>query len=159
MKFGEGNNQNNNLVLFVVTLVFLTSFIFLGMSKSAPEPVTSGQIRLGEALFNLEIADSDAERVRGLSYRERLPEDNALLFVFDNEERHGIWMKDMYFSIDIVWLDKDKRVIHTEENISPETFPKVFKPASSSLYVIELNSGTVKEKNIKVGDLVEFSIL
>lgn len=159
MKFGEGNNQNSNLVLFVVTLVFLASFIFLGMSKRAPESVSFGQIKLGEAIFNLEIADSLSERARGLSYREELPEENVLLFIFENEERHGIWMKDMYFAIDIVWLDKNKRIIHIEKNISPKTFPKVFRPTSNSSYVVETNSGIVEKNNIKIGDLVEFSIL
>lgn len=111
---------------------------------------------IGETIFNLEIADSNEKRIKGLSYRYNLPKDSVLLFVFEKEDFHGIWMKNMYFPIDIVWLDKNKQVVHIEENIYPNTFPKVFMPTQKSLYVLEFNQGVIKEKNIKIGNSVKF---
>ncbi len=156
--------QKTNSLIFIATLFSLIIIIILGINNPSQittnsntvEKTSSAQIFVGNKAFNLEVADSNEERIRGLSYRSSLEESSALLFVFDSEERHGIWMKDMFFSIDIVWLDKDKKIIHIEKNISPETFPKVFRPKSDSLYVIELSAGSADKSNIKIGDIIKF---
>lgn len=156
--------QKTNSLIFIATLFSLIIIIILGINNPSQittnsntvEKTSSAQIFVGNKAFNLEVADSNEERIRGLSYRSSLEEGSALLFVFDSEERHGIWMKDMFFSIDIVWLDKDKKIIHIEKNISPETFPKVFRPKSDSLYVIELSAGSADKSNIKIGDIIKF---
>jgi uncharacterized membrane protein (UPF0127 family) len=81
-----------------------------------------------------------------------------MLFIFEKEAKHGIWMPDMYFSIDIVWLDKNKKVVSTASSVTPETYPKVFVPNDNALYVLELKDGTVENKKIKVGDYIGFNI-
>jgi len=65
-----------------------------------------------------------------------------MLFVFENPGIHGIWMKDMKFPIDIIWLDKDMSVISKELNVSPDTYPQVFYPSREAYYVLEVKAGT-----------------
>ncbi len=113
-------------------------------------------IKIGEVIFNMELADTDAERIKGLSGRQSLPQDTALVFQFEKEERQGFWMKDMYFPIDMVWVDQNKKIVHIESEVSPNTFPKVFNPEEKALYVIELNSGEVLQNKIKIGDFINF---
>jgi uncharacterized protein len=65
--------------------------------------------------------------------------------VFDREGYQGFWMKEMNFPIDIVWLNKDKKIVHIEHNVSPDTYPKIFNPNNEfnnekSLYVLETNA-------------------
>ena len=148
--------QKNNLILFVGTILFLLTIIFLNLSKPVSQPIDHNKIKIKETSFNLEVADTDLERMKGLSSRTSLEAKNVLLFVFEKEERHGIWMKDMYFPIDIAWIDKDKKIIHIEKEVSPNTFPKVFRPEEVAMYVIELNSGLIDLNKIKIGDSVEF---
>ncbi|MEZ4200325.1 MAG: DUF192 domain-containing protein [Candidatus Paceibacterota bacterium] len=73
---------------------------------------------------------------------------------FDELDYHGIWMKDMLFPIDIIWIDNDLTVIHIEENVTPETYPAVFRPTEPARFVLEVNAHFVDQFQIKVGDPV-----
>ena len=101
--------------------------------------------------FRFEIADSEAERVQGLSGRSDVPPGSGLLFIFDRPERYGFWMKDMLIPIDIFWLDANKQVISLKENALPERYPESYAPSASALYVLETRSGFAREHRITVG--------
>jgi len=106
-----------------------------------------GGYRIAQATINgepffLDIADTPTLLQRGLSYRKELREGTGMIFVFDQKNLHGIWMKDMNFPIDIVWVNKDRSVVHVEFNVSPDTYPEVFTSLSPADYVIELPAGT-----------------
>ena len=113
-------------------------------------------VRWRDQNFNLIIADSDSERVQGLSGRAELAKDEAMLFVFEESARWGIWMKDMNFAIDIVWLDEHKQVVHIERQVEPDTYPQVFTPTTDSRYVVEFPAGTVDSLGVKNGDSLDF---
>ena len=61
-----------------------------------------------------ELAVSDEERAQGLMFREKINEDQAMLFLFEEEDIHSFWMKNMRFAIDILWLDGRKRIVHID---------------------------------------------
>ena len=105
--------------------------------------------------FNTIIVDTPESRQKGLGGRESLATSTAMLFVFDYPDKYGIWMKDMNFPIDILWLDKEGRIVHIEENISPETFPKTFFPLDESLYVLEGNEDFVETHKLEVGKTLD----
>jgi uncharacterized membrane protein (UPF0127 family) len=107
---------------------------------------------LGETSVVVEVADNSLTREKGLSGRTELPRDQILYFIFSENDFHGIWMKEMYFSIDIIWLNEYSEVIHVERNITPETFPKTFGPQKPSKYVLEFNAGFAAKNGIKIGD-------
>lgn len=87
------------------------------------------------------VVDTPVLLQKGLSDKPCMPQDQAMLFVFDEPDRHGFWMKDMHFAIDIVWLDGSKRVVSIASSVRPETYPEVFTPDSTSSYVIEVPAG------------------
>lgn len=99
----------------------------------------------------------DAEELRqGLSGTKDLPKGSAVLFVFASDNEWGIWMKDMNYPIDIVWLDSSARVVHTVRNAQPASYPDTtFTPPVKARYVIELPSGTIEQTDIKNGDRAE----
>ena len=78
-----------------------------------------------------------------------------MLFKYDEPGIYGIWMKDMKFAIDVIWLDGGYRVIKIAENVRPDSFPKVFEPNQPALYVLEVNAGFAARNGIKAGDKVE----
>lgn len=120
--------------------------------NSAVQQINSTKIgRIGEGYFNFEIADNTLERTKGLSGRDGLPETDALLFVFENNDNHCIWMKDMKFSIDILWFDENKKLIYEKRNISPDTYPENFCSDSPSKYVVEVASGVGQKNQITLG--------
>jgi len=93
-----------------------------------------------------------AERTEGLAGVKCLRDNQGMLFVFNSSERHGIWMKNMSISIDILWLNTEKQVVYIERNVGPETYPTIFRPDNNSQYVLEMSAGNASRLGIMVGD-------
>lgn len=106
--------------------------------------------------YLLEIVTTDTERSKGLGDREAMPANQGMLFVFEGVAVQCFWMKDMHFSIDIIWLDAEKRVVHIEKGVSPETYPRTFCPSKPAKYVIELNAGEASRASIRPGQKLSF---
>lgn len=100
------------------------------------------------------VAQTWPERIQGLSDTPYLPADVVKFFVFDSPGMHSIWMKDMNYSIDILWVDEAGVIVHIEEDASPESYPAMFLPKLEALYVIEAVAGFVAEHGIAEGDTV-----
>ena len=102
--------------------------------------------------LQLDVAQSPEKKRRGLSDRRTLAADEGMLFLYERPGRYGFWMKDMNFPIDIIWLDKDNRVVGLKREAQPESFPETFRPKKSAKKVIEVVSGFTKTENINLGD-------
>ena len=100
------------------------------------------------------ILRTEAEKQRGLANRRSLPNNEGYLFVFNSDDKHGIWMKDMRMNIDIVWIDAHKRVVSVRRDVSPSTYPEVFTPTKPARYVLELAAGGAQ--NLLPGQRLEF---
>ncbi|MDQ3076761.1 MAG: DUF192 domain-containing protein [bacterium] len=138
--------------------VYLTNHSFF-LVKPLPAPssivsTTTTIISINGKTYILEIADTALERQQGLSNRQALPQEHGLLFVFEDEGQYGFWMKDMNFPIDIIWLDKNKKIVFIKENVVPESYPQSYSNKVPALYVLETNVGFVKEHNLKIGDIM-----
>ena len=111
-------------------------------------------IVIGEVAVQASVADSIPERIKGLSDTPFLPEGVVKLFAFGAEGEHGIWMKDMNYPLDIIWVSKKGTIVHIEEQVSPETYPDSFSSPKPAWYVIEANAGFVASSSLAVGDEV-----
>jgi uncharacterized membrane protein (UPF0127 family) len=69
----------------------------------------SKTVIVGSTAIKVTISDSDSERIKGLSGSKELEQNQGMFFIFDQEDFHGIWMKDMNYPIDIIWFDKNKK--------------------------------------------------
>mgnify|MGYP003292064723 CR=1 FL=1 len=108
-----------------------------------------------------DLALSSEQKEKGLSVKEKLKENEAMLFVFEKPGSHSFWMKDMKFPIDILWLDSDKRVVHIEKNLQPcnPFLPcPSFSPDTKAQYVLETVAGLSDRKGIKIGTQVDFQL-
>ncbi len=114
------------------------------------------EVLIGNTVFSVGVADTLGSRSKGLSDRESLGANEGLLFVFEKPGVYSFWMKDMLFSIDIVWISEAGQIIYIEEGATPESFPESFGPQVESLYVLEVNKGTFEKEGIVVGDFVSF---
>ena len=91
-------------------------------------------------------------RAKGLMYSKRI-KDEGLVFFFDKEKITSLHMFFVFFPIDVLFLDKNKKVIDVKENFKPFTFYANKKPA---MYVIELPQDAIKKTNTKLGDRISF---
>ncbi len=109
-----------------------------------------------------DIAATDEQMTRGLSVKDSLDENEAMLFVYDEEAEHTHVMRDMKFPIDIIWIDADKTVVHIEHNLQPCSsglFCPTYKPNDDSLYVLETIAGFAERHDIVKGTMVEFELM
>lgn len=102
----------------------------------------------------VEIADSPEERKTGLAGVTSLPENRGMLFVFEKEGRYGFWMKDVPIPLDIIWIDDERRVVHIEENVQPDSYPLIYTSPTPARFVLEVNAFFVSTFNIAIGDAV-----
>lgn len=119
--------------------------------------VERGQVRVGDAVIHVEVADTPQELALGLSGRGGLGEDEGMLFVLKTAGIPAFWMKDMRFDIDIIWIDEEKRVVGIERDISRETYPEIFRPSRAVKYVLEIPAGASKRHKIDIGDELFFA--
>ncbi|MEM7818988.1 MAG: DUF192 domain-containing protein [Candidatus Aenigmatarchaeota archaeon] len=92
------------------------------------------------------------EKAIGLMFKRKLKKNEGMLFVFEKECFPSFWTFGMLFPIDIIWFDKEMKVVDLSENLKPFRFWKFYTPKKASKFVLEVNSGFIKENRIKVGD-------
>jgi len=153
MDFSKNFKRGVILAALVVLIIFVV-FATRNCEKMANNGAKT--LKIGEISLNIEIADTEIEKENGLSGREKLEENEGMLFVFEKESYYGFWMKDMKFPLDIAWLDESKKIIYIEKNISPETYPKVFNSPRPAAYILETNARFFENSGIKVGDVADF---
>lgn len=100
--------------------------------------------------FRLEVCSNDGERAKGLMYRRSLAEDAGMIFVFPEERNHSFWMKNTYIPLDMVFVDRDMKVVGVLSDVPPLNLAprEVGKP---SLYVLEFAAGTMKRHGVGEG--------
>ncbi len=111
------------------------------------------KILYNKRALRVDIADSVFKKSLGLMYRERIGND-GMLFISDHDEKYGIWMLNMKFKIDILWLDKSGRVVSVKESAQPCTSIfncDVYRPDKKARYVLELAAGACKKHGIRKG--------
>lgn len=136
--------------LILLAFVVWAGWYYFYQNKTPRVTFPSGTV------INVSVADTPAERSQGLSKRELLRDDEGMIFVFDTIDRHPIWMKDMYFPLDIIWLDENFRIVDIVANASVASYPNNFVPRASAGFVIEVNAGFTTRNNIKIGDTIVF---
>ena len=148
------NKKPFHLVLGLLLLFFGVWAVVNGISS-----VLDSKTRLyaPNKNFAIEIVDTPELRAKGLSGREGLGDENGMLFVFDNQNNNNcFWMKDMNFSIDMVWMNDKKQVLNVAENVSPDTYPESFCPAEPAKYGLEINAGSATQAGITTGVTLKF---
>lgn len=105
-----------------------------------------------------ELAVTNEERARGLMFRERIGSDQGMLFVFEEEGLYPFWMKNTLIPLDILWLGRDRRIVHIAADVPPctaEPCPN-YGPEIPASFVLELKAGEARARGLKPGDRLEF---
>lgn len=129
---------------------------------SPPTPADSGlrvvTVELAGGRFSTEIADTGATRAQGLSDREALAPEAAMLFVYESPRPVAFWMRRMRFPLDMVWIGADLTVVGVTANVPPPAAgtPDANLPTYSSgtppQYVLEINAGLAEAYRIVPGE-------
>lgn len=140
----------------ILSLVLLTACAGAGTPKDASgnplEPLTV-TTSTGEHSFMVEIADDDAERQRGLMFRDPLPDDRGMLFQFPDVAERGFWMHNTPSPLDIIYIDPNGRIVSIVRNATPNS-DQILPSNGPASGVLELRAGRAAEIGAQPGDRV-----
>jgi uncharacterized membrane protein (UPF0127 family) len=156
------------MVAFVPNKMRLLGMIALGVAvvaviviallwRASPQPAALSPsvqpvVVLDGQTINVELEKTPADQELGLGGRTGLPDHSGMLFIFPDDAQHMFWMKDMQFSIDMIWFSADGTVIYIQPDVSPDTYPEAFGPSAPSRYVLEVPANFASTYQIKIGD-------
>jgi hypothetical protein len=103
-----------------------------------------------------EVADTPAERDRGLMFRTALPADQGMLFVYPDDARHCMWMRNTHVPLSVAFLDAQRRVINTDE-MAPRTEVS-HCAAGPARYVLEMPAGWFARHGVGAGAQFQFQV-
>ena len=134
-------------VLILLTSIFLFTLPNMNMEKT--------QIKRNNKtiLKGVEVAKNPLDLTKGLMFREKT---DGMLLVFPTEGKHGIWMLFMKIPLDLVFIDKNNKIVDIIKNVQPMSLNlstwKTYYPKENAKYCLEVNPGT----ELKIGDVLEF---
>ena len=90
--------------------------------------------------------------------RKTLSEDSGMLFIFEEEKINSFWMKNTLIALDIIWIDKDNKIVFIKKDAQPciEYPCETFVSSIPSKYVLEISAGLSENLNIHEGDKIKF---
>lgn len=170
----KSNRKTYLVALLVVTVGLIAYFALRPMNQVdsyvKEEPLNIPFDKGGELVFighlegdtlaaiDIEVADDNQKRARGLMYRSSIPENGGMLFIHNYEEVQSYWMKNTYISLDILFIDANREIVTIHHNTTPL---REWSYASTQpvLYVLEVNAGFCGRHHIQEGDRVDYSLL
>ena len=115
--------------------------------KSVPQEISGSTVSFGGKTFQVELANTIEERRRGLMFRTELRKDKGMLFSYDQESFHSIWMKNTKIPLDVVWISKDMLIVDKQTLYPCENEPcPIFRPAKEAQYILEIAKGEYSGK-------------
>jgi uncharacterized protein len=144
--------MNFSLLLLRKILIVILLVICVSSCRSSDFK----KVCLKGVCVDAEVADTDQQRSRGLMYRGGLGKNKAMLFIFDTPSIYSFWMKNMRFSLDIIWIGSDKRIAAVKTDFPPckTEVCEAFTPSVPAQFVLEVPAGFVKKHGISIKDPV-----
>lgn len=150
-------------------LVLMTLFLGSGALHAQEPDVLSPaykiqfpkkKIHIGKQTITVEMADNDIRRQRGLMFRERLEENQGMLFIFETEQPLSFWMKNTLIPLSIGYFDRDKKLIDIQEMVPAvvgEKKMKTYPSRSPAMYALEMSQGWFSRHKIEKGSTFSFA--
>jgi uncharacterized membrane protein (UPF0127 family) len=159
------------LIAFFCLAVTLVPVVALGRAQPARSacadsttPYAEVQIDTAPQL-DLELARTPQEHEVGLMYREYLPPDSGMLFVYQARATEGYWMYHTLIPLSIAWIDRDGTIVDIQDmprlndpNDAQEASRTVYTPAAPYWYALEVNEGWFLQHGVGVGQQISFCL-
>jgi uncharacterized membrane protein (UPF0127 family) len=109
------------------------------------------------ASIKIEVADDNAKREQGMMYRKSMAANEGMLFIFPDERRRSFWMKNCHVSLDIIFVNSNKEIVHIAENCEPYSL-KSIPSFEYAQYVVEVKAGYCHEFGLHVGNAIDYKL-
>lgn len=133
--------------------------LFAVLSLTACASARDPWVELGGQRYAIEIADDDAERARGLMYRDAMDTGRGMLFIHEAEEPQAYWMKNTKIPLDILYFDNGRTLVSQQRDVPPCSLGDACPSYPSNVparYVLELNAGEAARLKLQDGAKLTF---
>ena len=133
--------------------------LFASLSLNACASAKGPWVELAGQRYTVEIADDDAERARGLMFRDTLADDRGMLFIHEVQQPLAYWMKNTRIALDILYFDDARRLVSQQRGVPPcslgDACPS-YPSGAPARYVLELNAGQAERLKLENGTELRF---
>lgn len=138
----------------ILSLLILAALFVVTMYFTRPVTKQATIIVDSKVKITVEIADTEEKRAQGLSNREKLGENEGMLFVFDGPGFYRFWMKDMKFDLDFIWI-ANGRVVDITENVSHNNQKTLYFSKVPLNMILEVNAGFAGKNGVEIGNNIK----
>ena len=126
---------------------------------SLPACASDAWVEVGGERYSVEIADDEAERARGLMFRDRMEAGHGMLFIHEQQGPQAYWMKNTRIPLDILYFDDDRTLVSQQRDVPPCTLGNrcpSYASDAPARYVLELNAGEAARLQLQDGATITF---
>ncbi|MBU0548682.1 MAG: DUF192 domain-containing protein [Candidatus Omnitrophica bacterium] len=141
------------------SIIFVIVFIGIGRAKLSDSWAGENKlIYFKNYSFIVRVGETKQQQEKGLMFLRSLPSNSGMLFVYKDEAPRSFYMKNTYIPLDIIWMNKEKKVVFIKKNAEPEKLDvyETIYPREEAMYVLELNAGSADKIGLKIGDTWQF---
>lgn len=145
--------MSKNIMLIITPILIIVAGILiwrLFFYLPSSEFVT---LNIKDQKYKIELAKTSAQKIKGLSKREKLCKNCGMLFIFGFETELPFWMKDTLIPLDMIWINKDGKVVDIQ-TVTTTSSQKIYQNQSPAQYVLELNAFDSKKINLNIDDII-----
>lgn len=136
----------------MLRVLAFAALLLAPLSPLADAAMRTLQLRIGNHPLRVEVAENDAQRMKGLMNREKLGRNDGMLFIFEQPAYQAMWMKNTLIPLSVAFLDRDGTILNIRD-MQPQTLD-THMSAGPALYAVETNKGWFAERGIKPGEKV-----
>jgi uncharacterized membrane protein (UPF0127 family) len=108
-----------------------------------------------------EVADTPEKLLFGLAFRDGLPPDGGMLYIFDASGRHRMRTKGFKIPVDMIWVDESKHIVHAVEHAPPcpaDPCPLYGPPPEDARYILQTDAGFIRRERVEPGMALKFTL-
>lgn len=138
-------------------VVLFSLNVFAAQVAIDPHPIEfkKDKIVLSGKTIQVEMAQTDDERSHGLMFRQKMSDEEGMLFIFPNEQSLSFWMKNTFIDLSIGYFDQNRTLVDIQEmramnSVMTESLPS-YPSQKPAMYALEMNKGWFLKNKIKIG--------
>jgi len=131
----------------------LAACLLAASPPTRADPLLTYPLKIAGHSLRVEVANTEPARLRGLMFRSNLPESHGMVFIYPEEGRHAMWMKNTPIPLSVAFIDRSGRILNIED-MEPYS-ERSHAAAGDAKYALEVSRGWFSRRGIKPGDRVE----
>ena len=155
----DGGQKKKRIITLVLMAIFLMSASFFLIDRKE-ETLIIVSFPNGHEL-EAEVADTPEKLLVGLAFREALPTNGGLLYIFESTGQNHLWTKEYRFPVDMIWVDESHHIVGLKENVAPcleADCPKYNSSPDAVRYAIQTEAGFIKREGVTIGLELKYTL-